>query len=778
MEANLSSEFQEYYEDLYFEEDFNLGKLYKAIRKNSHEEIYLKIYSKDLLKKSKYNYLLTQIEREIALSELCKSEHILKVYQKRETEKAILLEYEYYESDLIQYINSSGELMNDKEFFKKIVLELVEALKVIYDKKVIHRDIKPNNIFLIKKDNGSEEEREEEYTIKLGNFSSAILLKENDNRQIGTIAYTPPEMFKNMDYDEKIDLWSLGITLYHIYMGNTPYGNNVNLNLIKHSLLGKNFTYIFSDNTCLNILFKKLITINPKERMTYNEFFEYVLDKNFMATNETFKIDKYKDIIKEIEDTKSSDKYKKLLKNLKSNEKKEADDKIVIFKEQMEKIVNIVTVDNLPDLMDFNKGDLNKGTKFNNLVYYDENIKEHSSDINADSDYFEGNTFGAFLLVNDLDTLNLILYEIEQQCKDDAQLKFNLIVTGSTCEKVMKFLKKNKYENIFENICIYCMMVEEYLHLKKEYKKIYGIFSAPDEVIKYIKKFSNENIKPFRATKLVTFEEYKLYYYYWHKIVSLYYGDLTKEKFNLYMEKVEKLVDKEPENYYMEIDKNKVIGGFQEFDIEKDLEELDKRIITGYTKDTYYGNINRWLMNFSLNSFKEVAYFTSRLMFSLNNYGQKKSKYFCENRVLYRGASIPLSSLLAYQRAKGKIVLLSSFSSSSEDLAFASGWAGRDTKKDKYEGRFSVVFFIKNIWKNNWISNGINVQELSPYDEKEILFEPFTFCLVKEVKFDSKKYTADIYLETVGKTEILENFIKNGNKIEYNKELNIIEVRH
>ena len=157
---------------------------------------------------------------------------------------------------------------------------------------------------------------------------------------------------------------------------------------------------------------------------------------------------------------------------------------------------------------------------------------------------------------------------------------------------------------------------------------------------------------------------------------------------------------------------------------------------------------------------------------------KKKSKYFCENRELYRGASIPLSSLLAYQRAKGKIVILSSFTSSSEDLAFASGWAGRDTKKDEYDGKFSVVFCIKNIWKNNWISNGINVQGVSDYPEKEILFEPFTFCLLKEVKFDTKKYTADIYLETVGKTEILENFIKNGNKIEYNKELNIIEVRH
>ena len=776
MEANLSSEFKEYYEDIYFEENFNLGKLYKAIRKNSREEIYLKIYSKELLKKSKYNYLLKQIEREILLSELCKSDHILKVYQKRETENAILLEYEYYESDLIQYINNSGELMNDKEFFKKVVLDLAEALKVIYDKKVIHRDIKPNNIFLIKKTNDAGEE-EDEYTIKLGNFSSAILLKENDNSQIGTIAYTPPEMFKNINYNEKVDLWSLGITLYHIYMGNTPYGDNVNLNLIKHSLFGKNFTYLFSDNTCLNILFKKLIAINPKDRMTHKEFFEYVLDKNFMAPNDTFKVDKYKNIVKEIEEAKSSEKYKKLLKSIKSNEIKECHDEIVIFQEHVEKIVNIVTVDNLPDLMDFNKGDLDKGTKFNNLVYYDENIDEYLDEINSDSDLFEGNTFGAFLLCNDIKTLNLILYEIAKQCKDDAQLKFNLIVTGSKCEKVMNFLKENKYDNIFENICIYCRFVEKYLHFKKEYKKIYGVYADPSEVVEYIKKFSSENTKPFRATKLVTFDEYKLYYYYWHKIVSLFYGDLTKERFNKYIGKMKSLVNEEDKNKNLKFGKDIVLGGFQEFEINKDLEELDKRIIKGYTENTYYGDINRWLMNFSLNSFQEVAYFTARLMYSLNNYGQK-NKYFCENRELYRGASIPLSSLLAYQRAKGKIIILSSFTSSSEKFDFASDWAGRDTKKDKYDGRFSVIFYIKNIWKKNWIPNGINVQEVSPFDEKEILFEPFTFCLVKNVKFDTKKYTADIYLETVGKTEILENAIKNGNKIEYNEKLNIIEIKH
>ena len=48
---------------------------------------------------------------------------------------------------------------------------------------------------------------------------------------------------------------------------------------------------------------------------------------------------------------------------------------------------------------------------------------------------------------------------------------------------------------------------------------------------------------------------------------------------------------------------------------------------------------------------------------------------------------------------------------------------------------------------------------------------------MKDVKFDLRKYTADIYLETVGKTEILENEIKNGKRIEYNEKLKIIQVK-
>ena len=185
-------------------------------------------------------------------------------------------------------------------------------------------------------------------------------------------------------------------------------------------------------------------------------------------------------------------------------------------------------------------------------------------------------------------------------------------------------------------------------------------------------------------------------------------------------------------------------------------------------------------MNFTINSFEEVSYFTSRLMYSLNNYAINNNKYCTKNnKILYRGAQISYSSLLAYERAIGKIIVLSAFTSSSKDSEFAKEWAGRDEiNNDGYEGIFSVIFYITNKWENNWISNGIDIQEISEFgdEEKEVLFQPFSFYYVNDVKFDLEKYYVDIYLETIGKIEILENAIHDGKKIEYKEDLKLIQV--
>jgi hypothetical protein len=225
-----------------------------------------------------------------------------------------------------------------------------------------------------------------------------------------------------------------------------------------------------------------------------------------------------------------------------------------------------------------------------------------------------------------------------------------------------------------------------------------------------------------------------------------------------------------------------LLGAFMKFDIKQDLDFLNKLIIKEYTKETFYGDLNRWLMNSRMNSYDTIAYFTSRLMYSLNTYGKQNKMYFNKDKTqLRRGIKIPYSCLLPYERAIGKVILLSSFTSTSERELTARTFSGRDKSKKQYETNkiFSVIYIITNNHHNNWVSNGINVQnETVVKSEKEILFQPFSFYLLKKLDIDIKNYTADIYLETIGKTEILEEKIQKGKSIVYNESKNIMQVKN
>ena len=78
--------------------------------------------------------------------------------------------------------------------------------------------------------------------------------------------------------------------------------------------------------------------------------------------------------------------------------------------------------------------------------------------------------------------------------------------------------------------------------------------------------------------------------------------------------------------------------------------------------------------------------------------------------------------------------------------------------------------------KEGWKSNGIDIQDISlRKTEQEILYQPFSFYIVTDVRIDIKKREAYIYLKTIGKKEILEEKIREGKNIRYNEQENIIE---
>jgi NIMA (never in mitosis gene a)-related kinase 1/4/5 len=105
-----------------------------------------------------------------------------------------------------EYI-TEDEVLN---YFTQICL----AVKHIHDRKIIHRDLKAQNIFLEK--NG---------TIKLGDFGIAHVLQNTvakANTQVGTPYYISPEIIKGSSYSFETDIWSLGVILYEMCALDVP----------------------------------------------------------------------------------------------------------------------------------------------------------------------------------------------------------------------------------------------------------------------------------------------------------------------------------------------------------------------------------------------------------------------------------------------------------------------------------------------------------------------------------------------------------------------------
>ena len=136
----------------------------------------------------------------------------------------------------------------------------------------------------------------------------------------------------------------------------------------------------------------------------------------------------------------------------------------------MDNIMNIIESEHFPDIMSVPNGLIyskkNEKIKFNNIIYYNENI-DFINYVNKDSDNFEKNTSGAFILCNNLDSMKIIREEILKKIKNDKRIIFNLITSGSSCEKIIEFINKNKeFENCIKNIYIQKFIMIFILHVK------------------------------------------------------------------------------------------------------------------------------------------------------------------------------------------------------------------------------------------------------------------------------------------------------------------------
>ena len=117
--------------------------------------------------------------------------------------------------DLFQKIvehKKSAKFFEESDIWR-IFIQLVKGLKALHDLKILHRDMKSANVFLFS--NGSA---------KLGDLNvSKVARRGLGYTQTGTPYYASPEVWKDMPYDNKSDVWSLGCVLYEMITLRPPF---------------------------------------------------------------------------------------------------------------------------------------------------------------------------------------------------------------------------------------------------------------------------------------------------------------------------------------------------------------------------------------------------------------------------------------------------------------------------------------------------------------------------------------------------------------------------
>uniref|UniRef100_A0A3Q2UMI3 cyclin-dependent kinase n=1 Tax=Fundulus heteroclitus TaxID=8078 RepID=A0A3Q2UMI3_FUNHE len=198
--------------------------------------------------------------REVSLLKDLKHANIVTLHDIIHTEKCLTLVFEYLEKDLKQYMDDCGSIMSIHNV-KIFLFQLLRGLAYCHKRKVLHRDLKPQNLLI--NDKGE---------LKLADFGLAraksVPTKTYSN-EVVTLWYRPPDvLLGSTEYSTPIDMWGVGCIFYEMITGRPLFpGSTVEdeLHLIFRILGGKSSDpdecLLCADPSCLCVFVHLIITI-------------------------------------------------------------------------------------------------------------------------------------------------------------------------------------------------------------------------------------------------------------------------------------------------------------------------------------------------------------------------------------------------------------------------------------------------------------------------------------------------------------------------------------
>ena len=201
-----------------------MGRVLRALDKKLNEEVALKLIKPEIAKDKK---TIERFKNELKMARKISHRNVGRMYELMEERGTHFITMEYVPGqDLKGLIRQTGQLTIGKAL--SIAKEICEGLEEAHRVGVVHRDLKPSNIIIDREGNAS-----------ILDFGIARSIKEmgmtGAEVMIGTPEYMSPEQVEGKETDQRSDIYSLGVILYEMATGQTPFKGDTAFTIgVKH----------------------------------------------------------------------------------------------------------------------------------------------------------------------------------------------------------------------------------------------------------------------------------------------------------------------------------------------------------------------------------------------------------------------------------------------------------------------------------------------------------------------------------------------------------------
>ena len=244
----------------------------KKIKKDKIKEDILENLCVDEITEEDFKEEIIKFHREISNMQKCHCENSVEIYAYFDTEEAFIIAMELCDNTLFKELAKTKNGFSSKKI-KEILLQLNNVFRKMNDNNIVHRDIKLNNI-LVKYLN----EEKTKFKVLLSDYGVSNQLSSMTKKyrtHAGTQIIMAPEILSGKEYNNKCDLWSLGVNIFQLYTKKPPYSgayDNVILNQINK--LGQSVLNAITDEKLKDLL-SKLLVKEPENRISWEEYFEH-----------------------------------------------------------------------------------------------------------------------------------------------------------------------------------------------------------------------------------------------------------------------------------------------------------------------------------------------------------------------------------------------------------------------------------------------------------------------------------------------------------------------